>query len=439
MSEKDILSNETPQEEAVETTVTNEEAKTAEVEQTAVPAGESTENTGYTYTPYEPTPAPAPKKKKLGKKKIIAIAAAVVLLLIIILSGGGKSDAAKAVDDQIKAIGKVSLESGALIEEAEKAVNNLSADDKDDLDKLDKLEKAREKYNKLVFEDNVKKIEEAIDAIGKVSVEAADKINAARTAYDDASDEAKAEVGNLDKLEAAEKEYNDLLVGETVSMINQIGTVTLDSKEKIDAARDAYNTLTEENKKAVTNVKVLEDAEAAFKKLAEADKKKREEERKKKIKEALSGWSTKKDQVYGTVWYMAPSQPKYVDTRCYVLPYIAKVNDGSYVCRLEMNYTGDDWVFWETAIFSVDGEIYTKYFKYSDMLRDNDSGDVWEQADFVISDSDIDLLKAIASSKKTIVRFDGDDDQYDYVIPAKDKESIKSFLKVYELINSEVK
>ena len=430
MSEKDILSNETPQE-AVQEPV-------QETVQSVVETAEKPVETTHTYTPYEPAPAPAPKKKKLGKKKIIAIVAAAIVLLLIV-SGGGKSDAAKAVDEQIKAIGKVSLESGALIEEAEKAVNSLSADDRDDLDKLDKLEKAREKYDKLVLKDTVEKIEAAIEAIGKVSVETADKINAARDAYDAASDEAKAEVGNLDKLEKAEKEYNDLLVGETVSLINQIGKVTLDSKEKINAARDAYDTLTEDNRKAVTNAKVLEEAEAELKKLEEAEKKKQEEAKKKKIKEALSGWETRKDQVYGTVFYTPSVFPKYIDTRSYFLPMIAQTAEGNYYMYIRANYTGDDWVFWETLVMSIDGEIAYEFFEYSDLTRDNGGGDVWEYASFSVNESNIDTIRKIANSKKTIVRFDGDDHHYDYTIPEKDKKALKEFIKIYELVNGEVK
>ena len=54
-----------------------------------------------------------------------------------------------------------------------------------------------------------------------------------------------------------------------IEKINGIGTVTKNSKDKIDAARKAYDGLTEDQKKLVPDsvLKTLTDAEAAYAKL----------------------------------------------------------------------------------------------------------------------------------------------------------------------------
>ena len=58
---------------------------------------------------------------------------------------------------------------------------------------------------------NVEKVIELIDAIGTVTIDSADAINAARDAYDALSDEEKAQVTNYDVLLAAEEKFEEIL------------------------------------------------------------------------------------------------------------------------------------------------------------------------------------------------------------------------------------
>ena len=46
--------------------------------------------------------------------------------------------------------------------------------------------------------------------------------------------------------------------------------------------------------------------------------------------------------------------------------------------------------------------------------------------------TDIEMLKAIANSKETIVRFQGDNYHYDLTVSASDKKAIKEVLTAYE-------
>lgn len=71
----------------------------------------------------------------------------------------------------------------------------------------------------------------------------------------------------IDKLGEDQKDQS--AANEAINLINGIGTVTKNSKNKIDAARKAYDGLTEDQKKLVPDsvLKTLTDAEAAYAKL----------------------------------------------------------------------------------------------------------------------------------------------------------------------------
>lgn len=121
------------------------------------------------------------------------------------------------------------------------------------------------------IDEAVRNVEARIDAIGEVvTKDSKPAIDAARNAYDALTDAQKELVGNYKKLADAERAYQKLLDADKAAakavedLIDAIGPVTLGSKPAIDAARKAYDALTEEQKKLVGNYKKLTDAEAAY-------------------------------------------------------------------------------------------------------------------------------------------------------------------------------
>ena len=124
-----------------------------------------------------------------------------------------------------------------------------------------------------------------INAIGTVTLSSEPAIVAARQAYDALTDAQKALVTNYAVLTAAEvkleilkkqAESDAAAAAAVTDLINGIGTVTYttDCKERIDAAREAYNALTDAQKALVTNLGTLTAAEKAYADLkakAEAD------------------------------------------------------------------------------------------------------------------------------------------------------------------------
>lgn len=120
-------------------------------------------------------------------------------------------------------------------------------------------------------------VERLIDGIGTVTLNSADSIRTARDAYELLTDGQKLIVSNIDILEKAEKSYKQLLAEKPEKdrqaaaavdqLIEAIGTVTISCREEITAARNAYELLTEDQKKLVTRLSYLENAEEIFKQI----------------------------------------------------------------------------------------------------------------------------------------------------------------------------
>ena len=168
--------------------------------------------------------------------------------------------AAKAVDDMIDAIGEVTLESEEAIAAARAAYEALTEAQKAEVKSYDKLTAAEARLANLKA---AKPVDDMIDAIGEVTLESEDAIAAARAAYEALTEAQKAEVKSYDKLTAAEARLADLKAAKAVDdMIDAIGEVTLESENAIDAARAAYEALTEAQQAEVKSYDKLTAAEA---------------------------------------------------------------------------------------------------------------------------------------------------------------------------------
>lgn len=128
-------------------------------------------------------------------------------------------------------------------------------------------------YITVLSDTGIKAVEAAIDAIGTVTLDSKAAIEAARAAYDALSEAEQGFVSNYDVLAAAEETYQALLAADAADkaaakaateLIDAIGTVTEDSKTAIEAARNAYDALTESQKALVANYAVLTAAEETY-------------------------------------------------------------------------------------------------------------------------------------------------------------------------------
>ena len=362
------------------------------------------------------------------KKYLVVIMA---VLMALCLCACGKSEAVKAAEEKIAAIGEVTLDSEKHISAAEKAVEKLSDDELKQLDKAEELKKAREKYERLV-ESKAAVVDSLIVQIGEVTIESEEKIEAARQEYDAVPASVKSRVKGLTELESAENMLIMLRAQRVDNLIDQIGEVTLESADKINAAQQAFNRLKKNEKAQVKNVSRLTRAREEF---AALQKQEKEAKRAEALK-LLENMRLDEDKVrhlkfyYPSIWRVNQNETWIADKRCFILPYIGMDDHGGVWMRVVYNFTNDDWVFFKKITVAADEKRYYRSFEDYDIVHDVDGG-VREYID-IDGVSDVEMLLAIANSKETIVRFEGEEFVYDFIVKEIDKRAIREVLLVYE-------
>ena len=169
------------------------------------------------------------------------------------------------VIEKIDAIGEVTLASEEAITAARAAYEALTETQKEQVTNYNVLTAAEARLADLKA---AKAVDDMIDAIGEVTLESEGAIDAARAAYEALTEAQQAEVKSYDKLTAAEARLAVLKPAKPVEkLIDAIGEVTLGSESAIAAARTAYDNLTEAQQAEVKNYDKLTAAEAAYARL----------------------------------------------------------------------------------------------------------------------------------------------------------------------------
>ena len=179
---------------------------------------------------------------------------------------------------------QVALSDKEAVASARKAYDGLTAAQKElvseeVLSKLVNAENTIEQLEKEAADANkaaAKAVDDRIAAIGEVTLDSKEAIAAARNAYDALTDAQKALVTKLDALTAAEAKLAELEEAAAADAADKaaakavddkiaaIGEVTRDSKDAIEAARSAYDALTDGQKALVTNADALLRAERDY-------------------------------------------------------------------------------------------------------------------------------------------------------------------------------
>lgn len=176
-------------------------------------------------------------------------------------------------------------------------------------------------------------------------------------------------------------------------------------------------------------------AKAVHEAAVEAEKKRilaEKEAAEKKRMQAVTKLKKHYDDISDITWYQNPYFTHYTNTNLTSI-YIGKDASSTWL-RIKMSYTGDDWIFFEKAFLSYDGNTKELYFdEYQDKKSDNGSGDVWEWIDIKISDDLLSFLRQMVNGKAPKMRLSG---KYTNTrnLSTKEINGIKDVLLAYDVL-----
>lgn len=184
-------------------------------------------------------------------KKLTKIGVILLLILMLgIMLTGCKSKKAKAIDEAIEAIGEVTLDSESAIIAAEGKLNGADADTRAQVENEEVLTEARDTYNALL-------VEKAIDDLGTITADSGDELSKIEAMFDKLSRKWKQNLSNYDKLVEAQKTYAAAVEDATVDTLNtfiaNLGAVTLDNGYEIDVQYWAMMQLNQSAYVRITN------------------------------------------------------------------------------------------------------------------------------------------------------------------------------------------
>ena len=195
--------------------------------------------------------------------------------------------AADAVTEKLNALPceeDVMFQDEAVLKQAREAYDALSEDQKKFVsgEAYDKLEKAEQKLKALKEEaEAVTKQIQELPAVGDLKLEDAEKVSLARSAYDALNADQKrqlTESGVLDTLLTAENQLSLLerekeeaeKVAQQINSLPEVKDLKLADKTAVEAARKAYDALSDNQKAMIEDAKkALEEREAEIKRLQE--------------------------------------------------------------------------------------------------------------------------------------------------------------------------
>ena len=194
--------------------------------------------------------------------------------------------------------------------------------------------------------------------------------------------------------------------------------------ERIDSVLSIYHP---ESAEATVVSNLISKLETTFEKRAEAEKQKR--------LKAVTKLKKNYDDVSGITWYYNPYFTHYNDINSMSLYIGQKQND--IWLRLRMSYEGDDWIFFEKAYISYEGNtIEIPFDRYRDKESDNSGGSVWEWIDVPVSDAMLKFLTDASKSNDIKMRLSG---KYTKTrnLSYNERQALKDMLLAYDVLLKE--
>jgi hypothetical protein len=172
---------------------------------------------------------------------------------------------------------------------------------------------------------------------------------------------------------------------------------------------------------------------------AERDRRERElaERRAREERErALAAARRERDDMRGITWYAHRSSPEYLNSRSDVHMYIGRTDAGHVNPRFRIQYKADDWLFIRSYLIKADDRTFTVEAGSFDVERDNGYGGIWEWYDIPATAREFEILRAIANSKISVIRHQGQQYYRDRTVTDREKQAIREMLIVHDNLKS---
>lgn len=231
------------------------------------------------------------KNKETNKKKKLFVTVSIIVIVVCIVGIVGFMQASKLSDEEQTKVTEINTRinnltqisfSGMEKSEIQSNITNLE-NLENDYNKLNWKEKIKIKgYNNVskqidkaddeidkVINEQVKALISKIDSIGEISIDSKELLDEIENEYNNIEEDYRKKVTNYSVLKKARQKYNNIAVSETISAINAMGKVELSNEfeKKLEKAKSLYDELSDDCKKQVTNIALLNDSKEKYRDL----------------------------------------------------------------------------------------------------------------------------------------------------------------------------
>lgn len=199
----------------------------------------------------------------------------------------------------------------------------------------------------------------------------------------------------------------------------------MDSLQNIFEILDKYHPESKEYKKVAGYINKIKEQQAREKEEAEKER-----------MAAVNKLRKEYDDIKHITWYYNPYFKHYNNTNKISL-YIGQDKTNVWL-RMQISYTGDDWIFFDEVYLSCDGDTYQVNFdRYKEKESDNGSGEVWEWIDVSATPDLQSFLYKMIKGKNVKVRMTG---KYSNTrkITSTELKALKDVLLAYDVLKTEM-
>ncbi|MGE4542710.1 MAG: hypothetical protein AB7D06_01250 [Pedobacter sp.] len=242
------------------------------------------------------------------------------------------------------------------------------------------------------------------------------------------------EIELLDKIQSLESQLDEC----------QNGADKIHAQMKLSYEKKDYEltkNLFKEMEKRHAESELFAESKTLYEKIIKIEKEKELEEKNRKEREkqqrlkALDKLDKKYDDVDDITWYRNGLFTHYVDSNLTSI-YIGHKKNSNWLV-LQMSYGGEDWIFFDRAFLSYDGNTKEINFdKYSEKKTENSGGVVWEWIVTLVDSDTESFLREFSKSNNAKMRLTG---KYTKTrnLNKKERQGIIDVLNGYDVLKEE--